>query len=94
MRELLGEQAAERDAEHVDPVVSEGVQQPLHGAGQPAHPARQGVPAGAADPGCVHGDGAHRPGVERVLERSPHLQVGADAHQQQQRPAGTPQPDP
>jgi hypothetical protein len=96
--QLLGQRAAEGDAEHVEPPVPERTGQLVHRAREPGHPPGQPVPAGAAGTGRVDGDGLYRARVEGLLERRPHLDVAADAHQQQQRPAGTadrdPQPDP
>jgi hypothetical protein len=94
VRELLGEDAAERDAQDVDLILAERVEQPVHRPGESAHASGEPVRAGAAGTGSVDGDGADPPAVEGVLERCPHLEVAAEAHEQQQRLAGTAYRDP
>ena len=88
-RELLRERAAERVAEHVHALQRERVHQLAHDPGQLVHPQRQARSLREPDAGRVE---RHELAVAHQLgERRPHVQVGADARDQQQgRPGAGP----
>ena len=97
MGKLLGDDAAEGDAEHVDAVVAERVEHRLDGAGNAGHPARPRVGGRLADPGRVEGDRLYPAGGQLPFERLRQVEAGAEpGHQQQGRTAaadGGAQPD-
>src|SRR5262245_23495306 len=88
MRELLGDDATEGDAEHVDAWVSEPVEHAFHGPGDAAHPARPGVRRGLTDARRVEADHLQSTSGERALERLGQLQAGAEPGDQQYRRPG------
>ena len=55
--------------------------------GEAVHPQRDEARWGVTGAGRVVGDGLDAAGVERPLERVPHLDVAAEAHDEQQRAA-------
>jgi hypothetical protein len=83
--QLLGEAAAERVAEHVHALQAEGVQQGGDHARKPFHPQRATRPLRESGAGRVEGDQLPLSGVPG--ERCPHVQVGADAGNEEQRRA-------
>jgi hypothetical protein len=90
-RELLSERAPERVPEHVDPVEPQDVEELRHDVGEAAHPQRT--------PGSLRQAGARR--VERdelavagePRERRPHVEMSADAGDQEQRRPAAVAPD-
>src|SRR5262245_7832274 len=81
---LLSHRAPERDAEHVGVRVAERVEQVGRLAGQARHPLRDEAAGRVPGARRVVGDRLDAVGVEGPLERAPHLDVPAEAHDQQQ----------
>ena len=85
--QLLGDAAAEGDAEHVGVGQAEGVEEVGGLAGEAVWPQRDEPGRRVPGPGRVVGDGLEAPGVELALQRVPHLDVAAQPHDQQDRRA-------
>ena len=83
--QLLRERTAEGDAEHVDRLVAERADEVVDGARKAAHATRATPARRLPDTWRVEGDRLDAGAVERPLERLPHLDVAADAHDEQQR---------
>jgi hypothetical protein len=84
-RELLGDGAAEGDAENVDSGMSERVEE-MSGLARDAvhtyrHESRWGIPGARR----VVRDGLDAARVEASNERIPHFDVAPDAHDEEQR---------
>ena len=89
--ELLGERAAERVSEHIDALEVQRVEERGHDAGQASHPQREGRPLREAGARRVEGD--QLAVAEESRERCPHVQVRADAGDEQEWPARAVAPD-
>jgi hypothetical protein len=74
------------DAEHVDRLVAERADEVVDGARKAAHATGETPARRLPDARRVEGDRLDAGAVERPLERLPHLDVAADAHDEQQRP--------
>jgi hypothetical protein len=83
--QLLGDDSTEGDAEHVDLVVAERLQQLLHGRRHATHPPRPPVGRGLPDTGGVEADRLHPEGAQLPLERLGKIQAGPQPGDQQQR---------
>jgi hypothetical protein len=84
VRELLRDLAAEGEAEHVDAVVAEPIEHVVDELGHGRDRERPCRRARAAGAGSIEDDRPAR-GGEPLLARAPHLDVGAEAVDQQQR---------
>src|SRR5439155_17278205 len=82
-RDLLGERPAERDAEQVGPLVAQHVEQVADDPRVAVHPHRAAGTVRLAGAGRVEPDEAAA--GQRALERAPHVEMRADAADQQQR---------
>ena len=85
--QLLGDGTPERHAEHVGVGVAEGVEDVGGLAGQPVHALGDEPWRRVAGARRVVGDGLDAAVGEGPLERVPHLDVAAEAHDEQQRAA-------
>jgi hypothetical protein len=81
--ELLRDDAAEGDAEHVDAVAAERVEHRLDGAGDAGRPARPRVGGRLADPGRVERDRLYPAGGQLPFERPGQVEAGAQPGHQQ-----------
>ena len=89
-RELLRNGTAERHAEHVGVGVSEGIEDVGGLARQPVHALRDEPRRRFAGARRVVGDGLDPAADEGAFEGVPHLDVAAEAHDEQERAALTP----
>jgi hypothetical protein len=85
--QLLGDTAPERHAEHVGVGQAEAVQEVGGLAGEAVWPQRDEPGWRVPGSGGVVGNGLEPPGVELALQRVPHLDVAAQPHDQEDRPA-------
>ena len=89
--ELLGERAAERVSEHVHALEAQRVEERGDDSGQAGHPQRETGPLREAGAGRVEGD--ELAVADKSRERCPHVQVRADAGDEQEWPARAMAPD-
>jgi hypothetical protein len=85
--QLLGDHAAEGDAQHVDLVVAERLQHSVHGPRHAGHPAWPAVRGGLPDAGRIEADGLHPTGGQLPLERLGQVQAGPEPGDDEQRTA-------
>jgi hypothetical protein len=88
VRQLLGEDAAERDADDVDAVEPERVQDVHQCPGETGHAARDAVGRRLAGAGSVQRDGLVAQRVDGPFERDRQLEGRADAREHEQGAAG------
>jgi hypothetical protein len=88
VHQLLGHHPAEGDAEHVDALVSEDIEHPLDGPGDPGNAAWPGVGRGLPHTGRVEADRLHSARTEFPFEGCGEVEARADAGDEQQRAAG------
>jgi hypothetical protein len=82
--QLLGDDAAKGDAEHVDAVVAKHVEHPFHRPGDARHPRRPAVRAGFPDAGRIEADRLHPAGGQFPLERRAEVEACPQPGDQQQ----------
>jgi len=79
VHQLLGHHPAEGDAEHVDALVSEDIEHPLDGPGDPGNAAWPGVGRGLPHTGRVEADRLHSARTEFPFEGCGEVEARADA---------------
>src|SRR5262249_4222709 len=84
MCELLGDDAAEGDAEDIDAVVAERVERPHHRPRDAGHPLRPAVRAGFADPRRVEADHLYAAHGQFPLERGGEVEACPEPGDQEQ----------